>query len=177
MVYFTSDLHIGHNNIHKYRDEKFSTAEEHHQYMIDKILSLPKRAVLKILGDFLFESKDLDKHIESLNKAQCRIQLIMGNHDTLKLYKGILPNVEILNPLTSYKNMWLSHCPIHPDEMRGRIGCVHGHLHKEHILYNMGGEYDPDFVKDSQYCNVNIDVNNYNFVTLDEIKEYFKGST
>ena len=69
--------------------------------------------------------------------------------------------MEIQLPLFSYKGIWLSHCPIHPLELRGREGNAHGHLHLEKL-------------NDKRYFNVNIDVNNYEFVTFDKIKESLK---
>ena len=69
----------------------------------------------------------------------------------------------------SYKSLWLSHAPIHPQEMRNRAGNVHGHLHEERVLLDSEtGETDPE------YFNVNLDVNNYQFVSLDTIKAHFK---
>jgi hypothetical protein len=35
--------------------------------------------------------------------------------------------MELCLPLFSYKNMWVSHAPIHPDEIRGRDLMIHGH--------------------------------------------------
>ncbi len=176
-VYFTSDLHLGHRNIHKYRT-RFNSTEENDKYMLDLICSLDKRDILIVLGDFLFDGEhfnDYLNHIET--KAKCRIKLIMGNHDSKLLYN--LPTtsrISIELPLYSYKNMWLSHCPIHPKEMRGRLGNIHGHLHEEHVTYKNANMFSSTFAKpllDPRYFNVNIDVNNYQFVKLDTIKEYF----
>lgn len=164
MVYFTSDLHLGHKAIPKYR-EPFADMEEHDNYVIERILELGKRDVLHILGDFLFDGPHYDMYIERLKKAKCRIKLCMGNHDSLKLYKPIFKDnghflFEVQLPFFSYKNMWLSHPPIHPKEMRNRKGNIHGHLHMETL-------------EDPNYYNVNLDVNNYQFVTLERIREYF----
>jgi len=175
-VLFTSDLHIGHKNIHKYRNE-FKTAEEHHEFMVSKIESLTKRQILIVIGDFLFDCDKYDYYLERILKARCHVKVIMGNHDSKKLYTS---GLDIQLPIYSYKNMWLSHAPIHPDELRNRLGNIHGHLHKEHImkdgiqtLYN-GLMHETVRVKDDRYFNVNIDVNDYDFVSLDTIKEYFK---
>jgi len=167
MVYFTSDLHLGHKVIHKYRNDKFSSQEDHDEYILSKIESLPKRSVLKVLGDFIFDSDKYDYYIERLSKVNCRIQVVMGNHDSLRLYKEDIFEMQL--PLYSYKNMWISHSPIHSQEMRGRFGNIHGHLHKEYIQKEIFNGY----FRDERYFNVNLDVNNYEFVTLNEIKEHF----
>lgn len=170
MVYFTSDLHLGHKAIHKYRNDKFSSQEEHDEYILDKILSLGKRDILVVLGDFIFDSDKYDYYIKRLSAASCRIKVVMGNHDSLKLYTESIFEMQL--PLFSYKNMWISHAPIHRDELRGRVGNVHGHLHKDYVTYwdEMDG-----IVRDSLYLNVNLDVNNYEFLSLDTIKYYFEG--
>lgn len=172
MVYLTSDLHLGHRVIHNYRSEKFQSQEEHDKYILDKILALDKRDVLMVIGDFIFDSEKYDFYIEELSKAKCRIKVIMGNHDSIKLYKEDIFELQL--PLFSYKNMWVSHCPIHPDELRGRNGCIHGHLHKEKV--KALDVITHEVYEDDNYFNVNIDVNDYEFVSLDTIKEYFNRS-
>ena len=169
MVLLTSDLHLMHRNIPKYRP-MFSTMEEHDEYMFSKLEQLNKRDLLFILGDFLFDGPHYAAYIERLKKLPCRIRLVMGNHDSLKLLQE--PWIEHRNPLASYKGFWLSHYPIHPQEMRGRNGNIHGHLHSMAVTgynYDIGQSY-----KDPRYFNVNIEDNNYNFVKLETIKDYFK---
>jgi len=175
LVYFTSDLHIGHNSIFKYRN-RFKTSEEHHEYMISKIEELGKRDVLIVLGDFLFDSKKYEEHIKRINNCKCRIKVVMGNHDSLKLYKE--PKLEVQLPLYSYKNIWVSHCPIHQDELRDKKGNIHGHLHLSKITIpeKVWTDVSEHFIDlpDERYFNVNIDVNDYEFVKLNTIKEHFK---
>ena len=154
MNYFTSDLHLGHKNITKYRDV-FSDARDHDEYVFGLIEKLNKRDILFVLGDFLFDGDHYQPYLERLNKMPCRIKLVMGNHDSLKLHDE--PKIEIQHPLYSYKSMWISHCPIHPNEMRDRYLNIHGHMHMETL-------------DDPRYFNVNLDVNDYQFVHFDEIK-------
>ena len=158
-VYFTSDLHLQHTTICKYRPG-FSTPEAHDEYMLSLFEKLPKRSLVIILGDFLFAGPRTTEILERLGKLPYQIKLVMGNHDIRDIHKHLPDNITLQLPLHSYKSMWLTHCPIHPQEMRGRIGNVHGHLHLESI-------------KDDKYFNVNIDVNNYEFVKAETIKNYF----
>jgi calcineurin-like phosphoesterase family protein len=127
--------------------------------MIDKILKLKKRDILFILGDFLFDSDEYKTYIEKLSKKKCRIKLLLGNHDSLRLYNESIFELQL--PMLNYKKIWLSHCPIHPQEMRNKKGNIHGHLHKE-------------ILNDKKYFNVNIDVNNYEFVDFEKIKKEFE---
>lgn len=155
---FTSDTHLLHKAIPKYRTE-FSSMEEHDSYIIDKIVSLPKRTVLHILGDFIFDGDRYEEYIERLSKKKCRIKLILGNHCSKNLYRQKEQELfELQLPLYSYKNNWISHCPIHPKELRGRDLNIHGHLHKS-------------IIEDDRYFNVNLDINNYEFVTWEEIRD------
>lgn len=163
MNYFSSDFHLGHKVIYKYRPQ-FKSAEEHDEKILSMMEQLKKRDILFILGDFLFDSPMYEIYLERIKKMPVRIKLVMGNHDNIKLYKDCIDsNIEIQLPLFSYKNMWVSHCPIFYGEMRNRIGCIHGHLHLEAI-------------NSEKYFNVNIDVNNYEFVKLETIKGYFNQS-
>ena len=153
---FTSDLHLGHRSICKYRS-KFTTAEEHDEYILDLMSKLNKRTILFILGDFLFDGPHFEVYLHRIAKFPCTIKLVMGNHDSMQLYtQTIAPNILIQLPLFSYKNTWLSHCPIHPQELRNRDGNIHGHLHTS-------------IVPDLRYFNVNLDVNGYDFVPLNKI--------
>lgn len=174
---FTSDLHLGHKNIYKHRPQ-FSSMEEHDNYIINKILELPKRTVLVILGDFLFDGDHYEEYVERLSKKRCRIKLVMGNHDSKRLYEEKELHIEMQLPFYSYKNCWISHAPVHPDELRGRKLNIHGHLHKEVVMRNeikrkFGGLIIKNIrVSDKRYFNVNLDVNNFDFVKWETIKEY-----
>ena len=173
--YFTSDLHIGHKNCHKFRT-KFKSAKEHHQFMVDKILSLNKRDTLYILGDFIFDGDDYEYYMEQIRQTKATLKIVLGNHCSKLLYKENHPKIQIQLPLFSYKNLWISHCPIHPQELRGRVGNIHAHLHanqdisKERVI---DIRYPDSLPIDPRYFNVNIDVNNYDFVPVEYIKEYF----
>lgn len=167
-VYFVGDTHLGHNNIINYR-KIFDTQTEHDTYILDMISKLHKKDILYVLGDFIFDCDKYDYYIEQFKKIPCRIKLVMGNHDSLRLYKE--DRFEIQLPLFSYKNFWISHCPIHKQEMRGRIGNIHSHLHGENIMKNILGFK----VVDGEYINVNLDINKYKLISFDEIKEKVSG--
>jgi calcineurin-like phosphoesterase family protein len=145
--------------------------EEHDNFMFSRLAELTKRDVLFVLGDFLFDGPHYEEYIDRIAALPCRIKLIFGNHDSCHLFKHYPHNVTFMPPLVSYKNMWLSHCPIHPQEMRSRTGCVHGHLHEEKVQLHRLFRKPID---DPRYFNVNIDVNNYNLVPLDTIKDHYK---
>lgn len=152
-VYFSSDFHLGHKSILKYRD-MFKDIEEHDNLIFDSISKLNKRDILFILGDFIFDGDDYQYYVGIINKMSCRIKVVMGNHDSLRLHNDF----DIQLPLFSYKNNWVSHCPIHPQEMRNRFGNIHGHLHH-------------NIIDDDRYFNVCLERNDYNFVNAELIRD------
>ena len=155
-VLFTSDLHLGHKSIHQYRNF-FESADHHDRYVLLQLSQLSKRTILYVLGDFLFDGPHLQTYLEAIAKMPLTIKLVPGNHDSKSLYtQTIASNISIELPLFSYKSAWISHCPIHPHEMRNRLGNIHGHLHHETL-------------PDTRYFNVNLDVNDFQFVPLDNI--------
>ena len=159
--YFSSDWHLGHKSILKYR-EQFKTIEEHDEAIFTELAKLNKRDILYILGDFLFDCENFEKYLERISHYPCRIKLVLGNHDSLKLYsQTVAKNIELQLPLFSMKNFWISHCPIHEQELRGRIGNIHGHLHFAEL-------------DDQRYFDVGLDKNNFKFVDFEEIKNIFK---
>lgn len=123
---------------------------------------------MHILGDFLFDGPNLNYYLLRLSKLPYRIKLVMGNHCSKLLYSKCPSNIEIQLPFYSYKNMWISHCPIHPQELRSRVLNIHGHLHGG-IVRHCDGE------PDERYFNVNLDNNNFKPVPLDTIISHIKG--
>ena len=161
MNYWTSDWHLGHKVITKYRPQ-FQTIEEHDNAIFAEAEKLTKRDILFVLGDFLFDCDNFENYLIRISKLNCRIKLVMGNHDSLKLYtQQIAKNIELQSPLFSYKSIWISHCPIHPNEIRNRVGNIHGHLHFAEL-------------NDDRYFDVGLDKNNFMFVNFEEIKNIFK---
>ena len=151
MNYWTSDLHLGHRLIPKYRT-RFKDMEAHDEYILTEMEKLGKRDILFVIGDFLFDGPHYSEYLKRIRKMQCRIKLVMGNHDSLELYKEINQkpqspegSIEIQLPLFSYKSIWVGHAPIHPTELRNRKGQIHGHMHLETL-------------PDKRYFNVNLDV-------------------
>ncbi len=155
-VYFTSDWHFGHKAILKYRKE-FKTIEEHDNTFIknfNKVVT--KRDRVFFLGDIAFTEEGLEKLKEL---RFCHKILYLGNHDTLSTEK-YLEYFDEVHAIKSYKNFWVTHCPIHPQEMRNRKGCIHGHLHNS-------------ILDDPKYFDVSPEKHNYELIDFQDIKEYF----
>ena len=141
-VYVISDLHLGHKNILKFAAQwrHGTTIQEHDDWVVESWNTVvTKRDVVYCLGDVAFSTDALER-VAALRGQK---MLIMGNHDKypietyLRLFARIRPS-----PF-SYKGFWLSHCPIHPAELRGRRN-IHGHVHHNTI-------------PDDRYVNVSVE--------------------
>ena len=131
-VYVAGDLHLGHNNIHKYRDH-FSSAEEHHEIIFDTVASsVNKKDSLILTGDVCFTKEWLNR-VASLS---CHTTLVVGNHDlerSIKMQDLVLAYDKVF-ALGSRRNVWLSHAPLHPQEIGGKDFSIHGHVHGKTIM-------------------------------------------
>lgn len=142
--YLISDLHIGHNNIHKFRKGIADTAEEHWEMALEGLRAIPKRATIFLLGDIAFTKE----HLEEISKLKCKNKiLVLGNHDVYEgrgITTGDLCDVyEKVYSLHKYKGYWMSHAPIHPTELRGKL-VLHGHTHFQLMLKD--GIPDPRYI-------------------------------
>lgn len=162
----TSDLHLGHKNINKFR-RQFATAEEHHEVIFDNFASnINKADSVILLGDIAFDAYWLNRIVD----VKCRKKtLILGNHDTEYVNIQTIVNTgayDSIHSLFSKRNCWFSHCPIHPDEFRGRSLNIHGHLHGDIVtdLY----EYGPP---DNSYFNACVEHTKYKPISFSEILE------
>lgn len=137
-VYITSDWHLGHRNITKFR-QVFSSMEEHNECLIENYKSIvTKRDTVWFLGDMCFDN-EYCSIIKSLPGDK---RLVLGNHDTDRKcdLSHLIEAFDQVHGLVSYKAAWLSHAPIHNSELRGRYN-IHGHTHSS-------------FVPDPRYYNV-----------------------
>ena len=141
MIYFTSDLHLGHKNIIEYEDRPWETVE-------DMTIGL-----IKNWNEVVRPTK-----ISQLNGKK---HLIIGNHDTYINKQAFNPRY--FEEMVHYKELKingkfiiLSHYPIESWNCKehGSIH-LHGHTHK------------PDNRPDINRYNVGCMLYNYKPVTLD----------
>jgi len=135
-----SDWHLSHKVIaDKYRTQ-FEDLKDHEDTLIKNYLAVVnKRTKVYMLGDMFFDDAGLDKIAELPgNKI-----LVMGNHCGQYFLGDKKRYFDVFNDIISfksYKGVFLSHAPIHEEELRGKFN-VHGHCHS----YN---------IKDSRYKNI-----------------------
>jgi len=129
-VYFISDLHIGHKRICEFSGPMRGnciTVEEHDAWIIEQWNSrVTKHDLVWILGDVCFDKTKLD----TLKKLRGSKHLILGNHDEFLVEYPKYFNK--IHGFLKYKGAWLSHAPIHPDELRGKVN-IHGHVHHKTV--------------------------------------------
>lgn len=129
-VLFCSDLHFGHRNIGKFREPLNPHAsEEENRWRIceEWRRTVTKRDIVFVLGDACFSEDTLFEFGDLPGKKI----LIRGNHDDLPI-QSYLKYFDEVYGLLKYKEFWLSHAPIHPLELRGKVN-LHGHVHYETI--------------------------------------------
>lgn len=132
-VYCVGDLHFGHKNICAFRGNLVGkipvTTEEEHREAIILLWNqrITKRDTVLVLGDAVFT----EDTIESISRLKGTKVLVRGNHDVLNASTYLTVFKDVAGMIRS-KAAWLTHAPIHPQELRGKIN-IHGHVHNATI--------------------------------------------
>jgi len=157
-IRFISDPHFGHRNMaiaRKFRDE-FHMEE----YIIDRWNSVVnKRDTTWVLGDITMEKNNY----EYLNRLNGFKRVILGNHDKGNHVSSMIKYVNSVHGMAKLRsrefgNIWLTHCPVHPQEFEHRINYnIHGHIHEGYCI------------KDKRYINVCMEVQDYTPKSLEEL--------
>lgn len=175
MVWFSSDLHFGHDKDFIYRARGFNSIEEHDKAIIDNWNSVVNEFDdVYLLGDLMLG--DQGYGVEQLVQLNGKIHaIIIGNHDTnnkIKLY------IEELNPTyITYADIlkdgkwrfYMSHYPTitsnYDDEKTHQhLINLFGHTHQKDKFYN----------NNPYMYNVGMDAHNMFPVNIDIIKEDIK---
>lgn len=154
-VWFTSDLHLGHKNIANFRTQFES--ELHHREVIKESYHkvVTKRDKVFFLGDVAFTQETLEDVGSWVAEKKV---LIVGNHCTDQIsMKEVVKHFDEVYSLKKYKEFWLSHAPIHPQELRGKYN-LHGHMHFE-------------TVDDPRYLNLCLEHTDYTPIDLNEVRK------
>jgi calcineurin-like phosphoesterase family protein len=168
-VFFIGDPHLGHNNIAKYRPFVSSSQENTDMIVRSWKEQVHKRGIVYVMGDAAFSDEALDV----ISWLPGKKILIKGNHDD---YVTTLAQTNVfaeIHGMLKYKGMWLTHAPMHPDELRGKPN-VHGHVHAKSIMKKT---WYGKKVLDPRYLNTCADVvfpkHGKFLLSLDEVKQYF----
>lgn len=185
MLYFTSDLHLGHANVIKFNDRPFSDVNEMNEVLIQNMNEVvSKDDELWILGDFAYristqEVKELREKIICKN-----VHLVYGNHDKDYSEENIFQSVQSYKELkTEYGKVILFHYPI-LEWNAGHYGSIHlhGHIHStgEYNEKNPQLKYKDRFQEGHTAMNeelnlriydVGVDANHFRPISLVEIAD------
>ena len=167
-VYFTSDLHFDHANL--CRGLRNLDSIESNELIIKNWNNIvTKRDIVYILGDITMEKHhNISFFMKQLNGQKV---IVAGNHDVLRCCKEFQSLKIPVMGVLQYKGFLCTHIPIHPTQLTGFIGNIHGHIHLSGIIDGIG-EYMPPKLE-GPYYNVNTEFHNYTPVLFDDIKQYF----
>lgn len=183
-VLFTSDLHLGHNNIivtcnrnEETCGKNFPSIEEMNDFLIEKWnAKVNDDDEVYILGDMSFRSSVSVKTY--LYRLKGRKHLIVGNHD-FQWMKNINDMTEFFETVSTLeiikhdkKLITLCHYPMLEWNGSRRANnqstsiswLIHGHIHnsKENVY---------EYIRDNQPCalNAGVDINHFEPVTFEEL--------
>ena len=167
MIYFTSDLHFGHESVIEKCNRPFSSVEEMNEAMIknwNKVV-MPDDDVY-VLGDMIFRAEQPPELF--LKRLRGKKHLIFGNHDLswikeVDLSKYFVEWGDYLVANTGQGKATLCHFPqLHGN---GKY-LIHGHLH------NRTSDWYWEFYKDfDRALNAGVDINDFRPVTITQLIE------
>lgn len=144
-IHFTSDFHIGHENILKFDNRPFQDLNEMHYTLIQNWNSQVKSEdIVFYLGDFTFKNEELGLRFRE--KLNGKIHFIMGNHDRFRIINklnfekiwgcdsglgGVTIDVKDKDANRGYQTIILCHYPILSwNKSHHGSWHVHGHCHQ-----------------------------------------------
>lgn len=168
MVYFTSDLHLGHRGIIEMQNRPFENVEEMNRTLLHNYNAVvQKNDTVYLLGDICHHML-VEQANEFIGKMNGKKILIRGNHD--KIYEESL-----FDEIIDFKTMSLygiyfalMHYPM-LSWPKKNSGCIqlHGHIHS-HEEYNLQNRKDG-----IRRYDVGVDANHYCPVSVKQIIEFF----
>lgn len=174
MLWFTSDLHLGHENILRFARRPWKTVGEMGDALVDNINACVQPGdQLYILGDASYRLEP-DKVAAYLKRIACRhVHLIRGNHDSDWSQYGVFESEHGYLELKYHaRKLCLCHYPLMTWNgiYTGSIH-LHGHIHSRGAQYNEQNRGQGYFRYD-----VGVDANGYRPVSFTQIEKFFKGA-
>ena len=170
MIYFTSDLHLGHRNVIRHCDRPFATVEEMDDTLISNWRSrVTNRDTVYVLGDLMFRNEKPPEWY--LRQLPGKKHLVMGNHDRDWVKKcrleDFFESVTNLNFISDGSHQCtLCHYPMMSWPHMARCYMVFGHIHG-----NTDADYWPLIRDSALMLNAGVDVNGLRPVTFEEMVE------
>ena len=169
MIYFTSDLHLGHRGIIEMCDRPFKEVSEMNEVLIQNWNHfVRKNDIVYILGD-IAHKLSVPEVNEIVRKLNGRKVLIKGNHD--KVYDGSLFEEVCDFKEIHYNGISISlmHYPMlsWPKSHHGSIH-LHGHMHNKQ-------EYNLQMKEEGiRRYDVGVDANDFAPVSILNVLSFFE---
>lgn len=175
MLFFTSDVHLNHNNILHLANRPFDDIDQMNRRLVSNINSLVgPHDILYFLGDMAF-GKDKPETIRwFLDKLNCKdVHLIFGNHDShdeaFMKSLGFRSAKDYEMFKENKKKFVLSHYP-----MLDWDGAFHGSYMLHGHIHSNGDTYNKENLENGiKRYDVGVDANNYYPVSLNDIVDFF----
>ena len=173
MIYYTSDLHFGHENILRLCNRPFATVEEMDEELIARWnKKVHKNDIVYITGDVIWKKSLLSQYMKRLKGIKI---LIKGNHDVWAKDETTHVNFDKVLSYHEFNHeghpITLCHYPMlewnaSRKDGEKRLGyLIHGHIHNR-----ISEEYRPLYIKHNA-LNCGVDVNNFEPVSFKELLE------
>jgi len=161
--FYIGDLHLGHTNMSLKRG--FSSNEDMFEYLKENWnQKVKKQDIVYLLGDITMEKR---RELHLLDQLNGRKVAILGNHDRPQDTKILLNHCIKVAGMVKYKDIFFTHCPIHPMELDYRVKYnVHAHTHEKSVKKKIFGL---PIVKDNRYICVSCEQVDYTPMSLEEL--------
>ncbi len=172
MIWFTSDLHFGHDREFIYNPRGFENVGDMNAAIVERYNSIVQdNDEVYILGDLVVGQNKPDS-FELINQLKGKKIIIRGNHDSnarIKIYQDKLsiPVFDAKYLKIDGYNLFLSHYPTLAGNcdgdkpLKARTICLCGHYHTENRFTSMEG--------DNLIYHVELDAHNCYPVSFDTI--------
>jgi calcineurin-like phosphoesterase family protein len=169
MLYFTSDWHVGHENVIKFCERPFKDLDEMHEALIDNYNSVvTDKDEVWFLGDLVLRATD--EQCKLYGKLRGRKHVVWGNHDKKQRHQleVYFESAQDYKELKYNKHRFiLMHFPIHSWNGRNR-GSWHLHGHSHGTL---------PFDNTLKRLDVGVDVHNFTPISYEQIEVIFNDIT
>ena len=172
-IFFTSDLHVGHNSIIKHDNRPFRDMVHMKRVLIQRWNTrVSDTDRVYMLGDFSFAG--MVESEEFLSQLNGQIVLVRGNHDSsarrlIKMgFHDVLENHRLWIDGIGY--VYLSHFPYAGAEEGEKQRCPHKRIVDDGETLLLHGHVHGYYVFRPRMINVGCMVHDYTVVSVDDIK-------
>lgn len=181
MIWFTSDLHLGHANVLRFANRPWPSIEKMNKALIDSInVKVSPADELYILGDYSYK---LTKELAAALRIRIRCQnvhLVPGNHDKDWSLQDFKDTFILEPPICQLKvngiKIILSHYPLADwPAMSHGSWHLHGHIHSQR-LQGLATYNELNQMQGILRYDVGVDANKYEPVSWQNLQNWFDGT-